>query len=71
METPKITLSGRFEDVTVVDLETGREVDRPDVAAMALGAFATAVESAGDELIIEPQDDSPITGNVLPFRKPR
>ena len=37
----------------VVDLNTGQEVDRPDVAAQALSAFDQAISAAGGKLTIE------------------
>lgn len=34
----------------VVDLDTGQEVDRPDVAAAGLSAFEQAINAAGGQL---------------------
>lgn len=34
----------------VVELGTGIEVDRPDVAARAMDAFGSAIEAAGGQL---------------------
>lgn len=44
-EVPKIGLKGG--EVKVVDLATGEEVFRPDVAEKAMRVFGAAIEAAG------------------------
>lgn len=57
---PKFTITDGV--VKVVDLETGQQVDRPDVAALGMQAFTQAVECAGGE--IEP----PVRLASMPLR---
>ena len=44
---------GRRAHLRVVDLDTGQEVDRPDVAAQAMSVFDQAVSAAGGKLTVE------------------
>ncbi len=44
---------------TVFDLESGEEVDRPDIAERAKGVFSSAIEKAGGEIVPIPAEDIP------------
>lgn len=50
--------------IRVVDLGTGEDVFRPDVAETALGDFATAVECAGGELEVPDNVTELFSGRV-------
>lgn len=55
----------RRAHLRVVDLDTGQEVDRPDVAAQALSAFDQAISAAGGKLTIEGVELGPAQAQPL------